>query len=92
MTYLLLTYLTLIYDVILSEIFIYLDLVQSEWTQNEQTGQKVRNLSFTIALSQAIGPRTSHISETQVVIFIKLLAIIYIYINYKVLLYLLMPY
>lgn len=35
---------------------------------NEQTGQKVRNLSFTIALSQAIGPRTSHITETQVTI------------------------
>ncbi|KAF3428069.1 hypothetical protein E2986_09009 [Frieseomelitta varia] len=44
------------------------DLVQSEWTQNEQTGQKVRNLSFTIALSQAIGPRTSHISETQIML------------------------
>lgn len=81
MTYLLLTYLTLIYGVILSDIFIYLDLVQSEWTQNEQTGQKVRNLSFTIALSQAIGPRTSHISETQVVIFIKLLSIKYILIT-----------
>lgn len=44
------------------------DLVQSAWTQNEQTGQKVRNLSFTIALSQAIGPRTSNISETQIML------------------------
>lgn len=44
------------------------DLIQSEWTQNEQTSQKVRNLSFTIALSQAIGPRTSHISETQIML------------------------
>ncbi|CAK9813177.1 Protein Aster-B [Anthophora plagiata] len=44
------------------------DLVQSAWTQNEQTGQKVRNLSFTIALSQAIGPRTCHVSETQIMV------------------------
>ncbi|CAL7941744.1 unnamed protein product [Xylocopa violacea] len=44
------------------------DLVQSAWTQNEQTGQKVRNLSFTVALSQAIGPRTCSISETQIML------------------------
>ncbi|XP_076167712.1 protein Aster-B isoform X2 [Ptiloglossa arizonensis] len=44
------------------------DLVQSAWMYNEQTGQKVRNLSFTIALSQAIGPRTSHITETQIML------------------------
>ncbi|XP_076246609.1 protein Aster-B isoform X2 [Calliopsis andreniformis] len=43
-------------------------LVQSAWMQNEQTGQKIRNLSFTIALSQAIGPRTSHITETQIML------------------------
>ncbi|XP_029045428.2 LOW QUALITY PROTEIN: protein Aster-B-like [Osmia bicornis bicornis] len=44
------------------------DLVQSAWTQNEQTGQKVRTLSFTMALSQAIGPRSCHISETQIML------------------------
>ncbi|XP_076277317.1 protein Aster-B [Lasioglossum baleicum] len=44
------------------------DLVQSSWTQNEQTGQKVRTLSFTIALSQAIGPKTSQITETQIML------------------------
>nr|XP_031846242.1 protein Aster-B-like isoform X1 [Nomia melanderi] len=44
------------------------DFVQAAWTQNEETGQKVRNLSFTIALSQAIGPRTSHITETQIML------------------------
>nr|XP_012149577.1 PREDICTED: GRAM domain-containing protein 1B-like isoform X3 [Megachile rotundata] len=44
------------------------DLVQSAWTQNVQTGQKVRSLSFTMALSQAIGPRTCHISETQIML------------------------
>ncbi|XP_015436745.1 PREDICTED: GRAM domain-containing protein 1B-like [Dufourea novaeangliae] len=44
------------------------DLVQAAWTQNEQTGQKVRTLSFTMALSQAIGPRTSHITETQIML------------------------
>lgn len=54
----------------ISLFLIYLDLVQSAWTQNEQTGQKVRNLSFTIALSQAIGPRTSNISETQVLLLL----------------------
>ncbi|OAD57404.1 GRAM domain-containing protein 1B [Eufriesea mexicana] len=42
--------------------------VQSAWTQNEQTGQKVRNLSFTMALTQAVGPRTSDISETQIML------------------------
>ncbi|XP_078038443.1 protein Aster-B [Augochlora pura] len=44
------------------------DLVQSSWTQNEQTGQKVRTLSFTIALSQPIGPKASHITETQIML------------------------
>ncbi|XP_053971245.1 protein Aster-B-like isoform X1 [Hylaeus anthracinus] len=44
------------------------DLVQSAWMYNEQTSQKIRNLSFTIALSQAIGPRTSHITETQIML------------------------
>ncbi|XP_076625066.1 protein Aster-B [Colletes latitarsis] len=44
------------------------NLVQSAWMYNEQTSQKVRNLSFTIALSQTIGPRTAHITETQVML------------------------
>lgn len=46
-------------------IFIYVDLIQSAWTQN-QTGQKMRTLSFTVALTQAIGPRTCQVTETQV--------------------------
>lgn len=34
--------------------------------QNNQTGQKMRTLSFTVALTQAIGPRTCQVTETQV--------------------------
>lgn len=33
---------------------------------NNQTGQKMRTLSFTVALTQAIGPRTCQVTETQV--------------------------
>ncbi|EZA60552.1 GRAM domain-containing protein 1B [Ooceraea biroi] len=43
------------------------DLIQSAWTQNP-TGQKMRTLSFTISLTQAIGPRTSQVTETQVML------------------------
>lgn len=49
-----------------SNIFIYVDLIQSAWTQNNQTGQKMRTLSFTVSLTQAIGPRTCQVTETQV--------------------------
>ncbi|XP_020297898.1 GRAM domain-containing protein 1B-like, partial [Pseudomyrmex gracilis] len=44
------------------------DLIQSAWTQNSQTDQKMRTLSFTIALTQAIGPRTCQVTETQVML------------------------
>ncbi|KAH0945148.1 hypothetical protein HN011_002753 [Eciton burchellii] len=44
------------------------DLIQSAWTQNNQTGQKMRTLSLTISLTQAIGPRTSQVTETQVML------------------------
>ncbi|KAL6440711.1 hypothetical protein ACFW04_003283 [Cataglyphis niger] len=43
------------------------DLIQSAWTQN-QTGQKMRTLSFTVSLTQAIGPRTCQVTETQVML------------------------
>ncbi|XP_072753461.1 protein Aster-B [Anoplolepis gracilipes] len=43
------------------------DLIQSAWTQN-QTGQKMRTVSFTVSLTQAIGPRTCQVSETQVML------------------------
>ncbi|KYN03970.1 GRAM domain-containing protein 1B, partial [Cyphomyrmex costatus] len=44
------------------------DLLQSAWTQNNQTGQKMRTLSYTMSLTQNIGPRTSQITETQVML------------------------
>ncbi|XP_018305385.1 GRAM domain-containing protein 1B isoform X1 [Mycetomoellerius zeteki] len=44
------------------------DLIQSAWTQNNQTGQKMRTLSYTMSLTQNIGPRTSQITETQVML------------------------
>ncbi|XP_029170647.1 protein Aster-B-like isoform X1 [Nylanderia fulva] len=43
------------------------DLIQSAWMQN-QTGQKMRTLSFTVSLTQAIGPRTCQVTETQVML------------------------
>ncbi|XP_012526983.1 protein Aster-B [Monomorium pharaonis] len=44
------------------------DLIQSAWTQNNQTGQKMRTLSYTMSLTQAIGPRSCHVTETQVML------------------------
>ncbi|XP_071633352.1 protein Aster-B isoform X3 [Temnothorax longispinosus] len=43
-------------------------LIQSAWTQNSQTGQKMRTLSYTMCLTQAIGPRTCQVTETQVML------------------------
>ncbi|XP_024886812.1 GRAM domain-containing protein 1B-like isoform X2 [Temnothorax curvispinosus] len=45
-----------------------IDLIQSAWTQNSQTGQKMRTLSYTMCLTQAIGPRTCQVTETQVML------------------------
>nr|XP_012220126.1 PREDICTED: GRAM domain-containing protein 1B-like isoform X1 [Linepithema humile] len=44
------------------------DLVQSAWTQNNQTNQKMRTISYTMSLTQAIGPRTCQVTETQVML------------------------
>lgn len=44
------------------------DLIQSAWTQNNETGQKMRILSYTMSLTQAIGPRTCQVTETQVML------------------------
>ncbi|KAG7197531.1 hypothetical protein KM043_017642 [Ampulex compressa] len=44
------------------------DLVQSAWTQNNQTGQKMRTISLTVSLTQAIGPRNSQVTETQIML------------------------
>lgn len=52
--------------VFLIYVLVDLDLIQSAWTQNNQTDQKMRTLSFTISLTQTLGPRTCHVTETQV--------------------------
>ncbi|XP_046819743.1 protein Aster-B-like isoform X4 [Vespa velutina] len=44
------------------------DLVQSAWTQNDQTGQKMRTISMTVSLTQTIGPRSSQVMETQIML------------------------
>lgn len=51
---------------LISNVFTCVDLIQSAWTQNNQTGQKMRTLSYTMSLTQAIGPRTCQVTETQV--------------------------
>lgn len=44
------------------------DLVQCAWSQNNETGQKMRTISYTVTLTQAIGPRTSQLTENQVML------------------------
>ncbi|XP_012272222.1 GRAM domain-containing protein 1B isoform X2 [Orussus abietinus] len=44
------------------------DLVQSAWVQNNQTGQKMRNVSLILSLNQSMGPRTSQVTETQIML------------------------
>lgn len=45
-----------------------IDLVQSAWTQNDKTGQKMRTISMTVSVTQTIGPKTSHVTETQIML------------------------
>lgn len=47
-------------------VFVDLDLIQSAWTQNNLTDQKMRTLSYTISLAHSLGPKTCHVTETQV--------------------------
>ncbi|KAK9871360.1 hypothetical protein WA026_011625 [Henosepilachna vigintioctopunctata] len=42
------------------------DLVQTPWTQNSANNSKSRVVNLTMALNQAIGPKTSQVTETQV--------------------------
>ncbi|XP_066591813.1 protein Aster-B-like [Prorops nasuta] len=44
------------------------DLIQSAWTQDNQTGQKMRTISLTVSLTQTIGPRSSQVTETQIML------------------------
>ncbi|XP_043276592.1 protein Aster-B [Venturia canescens] len=44
------------------------DVVQSPWTQDSRTGQKMRTVSLTVSLTQPLGPRTSQVTETQVML------------------------
>ncbi|KAK0178293.1 hypothetical protein PV328_002257 [Microctonus aethiopoides] len=44
------------------------DLIQSAWTQDPDTCQKMRTVSLTVYLTQAVGPRTSQVTETQIML------------------------
>ncbi|CAG5099829.1 Similar to GRAMD1B: Protein Aster-B (Homo sapiens) [Cotesia congregata] len=44
------------------------DLIQSAWTQDPETGQKMRTVSLTVSLTQPVGPRTSQVTETQIML------------------------
>ncbi|XP_034936499.1 protein Aster-B-like [Chelonus insularis] len=41
------------------------NLIQPAWAQDPQTNQKMRTVSLTISLTQAVGPRTSQVTEHQ---------------------------
>ncbi|KAF4519428.1 hypothetical protein B566_EDAN008655 [Ephemera danica] len=41
------------------------DIQASTWQPNKETGLKVRRVSCTVTLTQAVGPKTSQVSETQ---------------------------
>jgi hypothetical protein len=42
------------------------DLIQPAWTQDSTTSIKMRTVSLTVSLTQAVGPRSSQVTETQV--------------------------
>lgn len=44
------------------------DLVRSAWTQNPESGQKIRTVTLTMSLTQSVGPRSSQVTENQVML------------------------
>ncbi|XP_033228649.1 protein Aster-B-like [Belonocnema kinseyi] len=44
------------------------DLVRSAWTQNPETGEKVRTVTLTMSLTQSVGPRSSQVTENQIML------------------------
>jgi hypothetical protein len=42
------------------------DMSHTAWQQDPQSGRKQRVVNYTMALSQAVGPKTSQVTETQV--------------------------
>ena len=42
------------------------DIVQSDWEENSDDNSKTRKVSFTVTLTQVMGPKHSQLSETQV--------------------------
>lgn len=42
------------------------DLVQTDWVEEPKDNTKVRKVNQTVNLTQAIGPKSSNVSETQV--------------------------
>uniref|UniRef100_A0A336LMA2 CSON003315 protein n=1 Tax=Culicoides sonorensis TaxID=179676 RepID=A0A336LMA2_CULSO len=41
------------------------DLIPGEWEMNEEKSMKQRSVKLTVAINQAIGPKCSHVTETQ---------------------------
>ncbi|XP_077287554.1 protein Aster-B-like isoform X2 [Arctopsyche grandis] len=44
------------------------DLVQGAWKHDTETGLKCRTVNFTLLLGQAVGPKTTQVTETQVML------------------------
>lgn len=42
---------------------------QAPWKHDPETGLKMRKISFTLLLGQAVGPKTTQVTETQVRVF-----------------------
>lgn len=49
-------------------VYLYLsDVVASPWQSNPETNQKLRQVTYTLALPpNSFGPKVSHVTETQV--------------------------
>lgn len=44
------------------------DLIQSSWIKDPETGVKTRNITMTVSLTQPVGPKTSKVTERQVML------------------------
>lgn len=53
--------------VFLIKFFNFSDLVQPSWEQDNNTEQKTRTVCLTLSLSQAVGPKSSQVTENQVI-------------------------
>ncbi|XP_044020080.1 protein Aster-B-like isoform X2 [Aphidius gifuensis] len=44
------------------------NLIQSAWIKNQDNGLKMRNITMTVSLNQSVGPKTSQVSEKQIML------------------------